>query len=60
MKTRTVYEWFQGKNGRGYWHARRCGRIVADGGGSYSRVRDAKRAAVRQAKREGGIVRRRA
>jgi hypothetical protein len=60
MGAKIIVEWWRGKRGRGWWHTKAGnGRIVDTGGQSYSRARDAKRAAERRARREGGIVRER-
>lgn len=45
MKALTVFTWWEGRNGKGYWNAVRGGNVVDTGGQGYSRVRDARRAA---------------
>lgn len=56
-RTPTIFEWWQGADGQGYWHAKRGGRIIFTGGEGYARVRDAKRAMKRVAERTDGRLR---
>lgn len=53
-----VFEFWEGRDGRGYWHRRARSGKVSDQSQGYSRVRDAGRMARRRAEEIGARIRR--